>query len=811
MKKKEDVEQRNHLLRNARKDKNLSQQELANILGLDNVRSLRRWELGQSFPQPLHQRKLVEFFGKSLAELGLLTRDSVDITPENIEPSSQDLKNTSTNMDVEINIGNIIPWFTSFVGRTEEIARLRELLARPEVRMVTLLGPGGIGKTRLAVELARASQDDFLDGISLISLSAIHDPALVPPTIAKELQIPEDNKVAFLETLQSFFKNRRFLLILDNFEYVLAASTFIEQLLSGCPDLKVLVTSQVVLHLQAEYEFALDPFPLPEQDAPSDTLLDYDAIQLFIQRARAKQASFQVTPENLSLISKICICLDGSPLAIEMAAALVKVFRLPSLLQTISQQRLPILKNSLKKVPIRHQTLFDTIKRSYNLLNEQEQWFFRYLAVFPGGCSWSAARKLGDISPFQGVDVLDILISLLDKNMIRPGIQEGDLPFFSMLETIREYGVHTLQELGEWETARHTQSRYYLALLEEAENNLKGVQQGEWLMRLDNEKVNLCAALTWLIECRETEKALSFCEVFGKYCGLRGYWSEELYWLETVLALSKTEISTKLYGRVLRRVGYIIYRFRDLVRAGTFFEESAAISGTFNDLSNMAGAFSGLAWVYYRQGNISAAKQFFQKSVDTARKSEDKWSLANALESLSKFTYAQGDLNEAEIYAKESIILARMTEDRESLVRQISALIPIKIAQKQFEEAEALAQEIFAFTVALGNKPLTCIALTCLVDTALTRNKLEDATNLCESCIRLAHELNDKSTIAYMKLKLSQIALQQTKVEQAVIFALESQRLFQALGDKPNDALASHYLADINQHILSLKLNNENI
>jgi predicted ATPase/DNA-binding XRE family transcriptional regulator len=795
--------QPNHRLRQARTNKGFSQQEVADSLGIFNTRSIRRWEDGTSFPRSYYRRKLAELFGQSLEELGLISSSELVSTQSEEKSFPDNPARTLINVDVSESSGNIPPWFTSFIGRTAEIARIRALLTMPEIRLVTILGSGGVGKTRLAVEVARVSQIDFPDGICQISLAAIRDPVLVLPTIAKELQLQDEGKGALIKNLQGFFEKRRFLLILDNFEHILAAGPLIEELLGACSGLKVLVTSQIVLHLQAEHEFTLDPFPLPGQDVPPDNLPNYYAIQLFIQRTQAHISTFEATPENLSLIGKICACLDGLPLAIELATTRVKLLGLPSLLQELSKQRLRILRSGIKTPLVRHQALIDTIQWNYNHLDEQEKWFFRHLALFTGGCSLIAARRLSQISPFQTIEVLDVLMSLIDKNMIRSTVRKGDIPFFSMLETIREYGISVLQQLDEWDTARQTHADYYLTLLAEAESSLKGIQQGLWLTYLDNERENLRSALTWLIERQETEQALSFCEVFGKYCGLRGYWSEELHWLETVLALSKTKPSTKLHGRILRRAGYIIYRLRDLERAFTFFEESAAISETFDDLSNLAGSFNGLAWVYYRQGHIAAARHNFQRSVDVARRSGDNWSLANALESLGRFMYAQGDIQAAILHVEESISLARTIEDRESLVRQLSAFIPIKIAQGLFEEAEALARESFSYALALENKPLIGMALTGMADTAFAQNSLDSAKDLYERLNRLASEMDDKPTIAHVKLKLSYIALKQKDLEQATILAQVCLAFFQSRGDKPNITLASHILEDIHQITLN--------
>lgn len=823
----------NERLRQARIEKGLSQREVADYLDLPDTRSLRRWEGGINLPRSYQKRKLAELYDQSLEDLGLL--DPVNCAPL---PSQQPVAILSDRKTEALagkdapfaeNAGNLAPWFTPFIGRETEIARVRRLLAQPEVRLVTILGPGGVGKTRLAVEVARISRADFPDGVCQISLAALTDAVLVFPTIARELQLQmhEESQQMLVEALQRFFGRRRFLLVLDNFEHVSQACALLEELLAGCPGLKVLVTSRNALYLQAERKCTLDPFPLPERKVPSEDLLNYHAIQLFIQRTQAHLDTFETTPENLEIISNICMYLDGLPLAIELAATRVKLLGLSSLLQEIIHRPLSVLRSEIKTPLGRHQTLTETLAWSYHLLDEQEQWFFRQLTLFPGGCSLFAARALNRRSPFPATEALDVLVSLLDKNMIRPGAQKGDTPFFSMLETMREYGNTMLQQSGEWEAARQFQADYCLELLAEAESQLKGMQQGHWLARLDDERENLRAALSWLIECQESERALAFCEVFGKYCGLRGYWSEELHWLEAALAIPACQPATRLRGKILRRAGYIFYRLRNLQRALTLLSESAKISEACNDLSNLAGALNGLAWVHYRFDELEQAGQLFQSSVDVARASADAWSLANALESLGRFLHARGEIAQAMRCVEESISLARALEDRESLVRQLSALVLINIARSQhmqkdsqgvdcsltqpalnpqqetdhqlLEESDALARECFSYALALKNKPLLGIALTCLGDTALAQNDLGKANDLYQQLLCLASEMDDRPTVAHTTMKLGKIALQQYDLAQATRLIQESLAFFQQQGDRPNIFAASQILQEIHQ------------
>jgi predicted ATPase/transcriptional regulator with XRE-family HTH domain len=784
----------NFLLREARNRMGLSHQEVAKAIDLPDPHTIGRWERGVSFPRAHYRLRLSTLFGKSLEELGLIPQEQ---QREQQIQESEPLELAEIPVEVSRYKHTIKPSFTSFIGREGSVTRVCELLKRPDIRLVTILGPGGVGKTRLAREVAWASQEQFADDICMVSLSALREAALVLPTIARELQLRENGAHTLAKDLQGFFRKKpAFLLILDNFEHLLDANSTIELLLANCPCLKVLVTSRSVLNISGEHEFALDPLPLPAPGTNIDELLHYPAIQLFVERAQARLDTFQASPENLPLINTICGTLDGLPLAIELAAARVKMFPLPALLEEISENRLR-LRIPQSETPLQRQTLADTIKWSYDLLDEQEQWLFRRLAVFPGGSTLSAAKKIWQSSPSQKSDTLSILMSLLDKNMLRPVAQEKAQPFFLMLETIRDYGVSLLQQQGELDSARQALARYAQELLEAAEPFLKGPQQGKWLATLDQERQNLSAALAWLLESKDSETALAFCEIFGKFCGLRGYWSEEAHWLKAVLDLSNNEPTSKLRGRVLGRAAHLAYRQRDLPTAHKLFAESIAIAKELDDQHNLAGALSGLARVLYREQDLSSASQLLAQSVEAARNSADPWSLANALESLSSFSFEQGNTDEASQFLEEGIALARGIEDSESLARLLNTAVAIEIERKHFDAATELARESFAVATALGNKPLIALALNGLADAAVAQGAFERAKELYTQRLQLARELNDEPTIALMKLKLSELALKQGEVEHATVLAEESLRFFQAHGDHPNSHLASNLLAKI--------------
>jgi predicted ATPase len=347
---------------------------------------------------------------------------------------------------------NLPAQLTPLIGREQEVTTACTLLRRPNVRLVTLTGTGGVGKTRLALQVAADLIDDFTDGFSFILLALISDPGLVIPTIAQTFDLKESGAQPLLDLLKAFLQDKHLLLVLDNFEQVLMAAPQLAELLKVCSHLKLLVTSRVALHLYGEHEFLVSPLALPdlEQLPEPEALVQYAAVTLFLQRAQAVKPAFQLTAINARAIAEICVRLDGLPLAIELAAARIKLFSPQALLKRL-EHRFQVLTSGAQDAPVRQQTLRNAIEWSYNLLHVEEQLLFRRLAVFVGGCTLEA---LGALCSFLDdgdavVQVLDGVTSLLDKNLVQQTEQEGEELWLLMLETLREYGLEMLATSGE--------------------------------------------------------------------------------------------------------------------------------------------------------------------------------------------------------------------------------------------------------------------------------------------------------------------------------------------------------------------------
>jgi predicted ATPase/transcriptional regulator with XRE-family HTH domain len=785
-------------LRKEREQRGWTHKDVADKIGLPDSHAVSRWERGVISPGPHYRKELIRIFGKSLEELNLLQPLEDEIASPSVEESEQVSASPGGGSS---GFAQPPTRFTSFVGRERELGEICELLTRPDVYLLTLLGTGGIGKTSLATQAALKMRDHFADGICFVSLAALRNAELVLLAIADALGIQESKGLHLKEQIKAVLQRMHVLLYIDNFEHVITAAPLLEELLSSCPGVKVLATSREALHLSAEREYNIAPLETPDiQQLPKPVeLMNYAAITLFVQRVQAHQRNFKITHNNAAAIAELCVRLDGLPLAIELAARMKMLT--PQALLTRFSQRLHLLKSDLHLTDERHRTLYQTIKWSYDLLNAHEQWLFRHLSVFVSGATLETIEAFfSTCEQWQGKggDILEGVFSLLNKSLLQQRELEGEEPRFLMFDVIREFGLDCLQSVHELEESKRAYALYFLGEVEQAAPQLKGPQQSTWLMRLEQERDDLRAALGWLIEIKDVGLALRFCEAFGKFCGLRGYWSDEQYWLKAVLALSPQPELRAIHARVLRRAGHLAYRLRDLAASRALQEESVRESRESGDQENLAGALSGLAHVFSRQNELAEAAKLFRESVQVAHQCGNVWVLANALESLGRFVYRQeGKVEEARAMLAESLVLARQVNDHESLARFLTTLVDLEIAEGNMRQAEEMAQESYDLAQQLGTRPLIALALDALGEIAFFGANYEQAKQRFEQRIAMARELGDISTITSRALRVVDCVLAQGDVVEAARLIEENLEPLYQQKDRAAIVTAQNILGDV--------------
>lgn len=656
---------------------------------------------------------------------------------------------------------NLPVQLTSFIGREQEISAVCALLRRREVRLLTLTGTGGIGKTRLSLQVATDLRDDFADGVCFVPLAPINEPGLVMPTIAQTLGLREAEDLPLFDHLQASLRDQCLLLVLDSFEQVMEAAPKLGELLAACPELNILVTSRVVLHLRGEHEFPVAPLALPDLTHLPDSaaLSHYAAVDLFIQRAQAIKPDFQITESNARTIAEICVRLDGLPLAIELAATRIKLLPPQALLARLGQ-RLDLLTSEAQDVPLRQQTLRNTIAWSYELLTVQEQRLFRRLAVFVGGCTLAAAEEIGITLGGVGVHVLDRVASLLDKSLLQQTQQDSDEPRLVMLETISAYGLECLANHEELETTRRVHADYCLALAQEAESRLEGPQQLVWLERLEREHENLRAALGWLEESAEAadaETALRLAGALWRFWWTRGHWSEGRNFLER--ALTKRE-------RVVASMG---------ARA-------------------RAKALYGTGVLACSQGDIDVAATFCQESLALFRELGDIQGTAASLYKLGQIAWVKNNLPAARSLLEEAVALFRQVNDASGIADSLMILGCLYLDQGEYVQTQAMVEESLALYKKAGNMVGMIFSLVTLASLSLLQNELARAQTQAQECLVLSRKVGDRWSIGRCLIVLAYVAFAQGEYATACTHAEEALVLFKAMGARESIALSLHAL-----------------
>jgi predicted ATPase/DNA-binding CsgD family transcriptional regulator len=675
------------------------------------------------------------------------------------------------------------------IGRDREVHTVCHLLAEPHVRLLTLAGPGGVGKTRLALQVAREMLEQFEDGVYLVELASIAEAGLVIPTAATVLQVPEEPSAPLLSTLIAHLRDKRMLLVLDNFEQVIPAGPALAEILDGCPDLKLLATSRAPLGLRAEHEFELSPLAIPDMarrrshrpgtsgvavTEGSAELLRYGAIELFVQRAGRMDSAFELTDQNAGSVVEVCRRVDGLPLGIELVAAHARLLSPKSILARLTHP-LRLLMGGPQGAPSRHRTMHDTIEWSYRLLDEGEQRLFRGLSVFVGGFSVQAAEAVcgGGMDEPLSLEVLSGLETLVDKSLVRrlDGEEQGEggtdgesrLTRLAMLELVREYALEHMQESGESETRGQRHAEYFLTLAEEAEPHLAGPDQRTWVALLEAEHNNLRAALSWCL----TSITSSVLDYRVPSMGLRLAGALWQFWAGGHLGEGRRWLQAALEAVEQPDEGGL----------GEIGVESRALAKAQVKALNGAGMLARLA------GDFPAGRQVLHSGLEVSRRLGDLGDVATTLANLGIIALLQGNYAEARGYLNESLAIRRDLGLDLEVGQCLTHLGNVAMMEGSYAEAQRLHEEGLAIYLKAGDKEGVGHALHSLATIARREGRLGEARRLGEETLAIARELGNKQGIAYSLRDLGNVAYEQADYRTAHNSLLESLALFRDLED----------------------------
>jgi predicted ATPase/class 3 adenylate cyclase len=582
---------------------------------------------------------------------------------------------------------------TLLLGRSEEVKQICARFRDEDVRLLTLTGPGGTGKTRLGLQVAADLLDDYKDGVYFVALAPLSDPKLVASTIAQTLGLKEAGGRSLLLTLQDYLRDREMLLVLDNFEQVTAAAPEVAELLAGTSKLNILVTSRVPLHLRGEHEFAVQPLALPDcQHLPALAVLSqYAAVRLFIERARAVKSDFAVNNDNAPAVAEICVRLDGLPLAIELAAARVKLLSPQAMLVRL-EDPLKFLTGGARELTARQQTLRGAIAWSHDLLDENEQRLFRRLGVFAGGCTLESVEAVCNAKGDLGVDVLEGIASLVDKSLLKQIDGPDGEPRFFMLETIREYALERLTESGENEELQRQHVDYFLSFAEQAEIGFRGFQQRKWFEQLGAELNNLRAALDWLTRSNETQNGLRLAGALSEFWWISGHLGEASKTFDLLFALPDASQPTAARAKALMAAARI-KAYSDRKKTILWYEESIQIYRELGDQGGLAMAIGNLGFHRTQGGEPARGRPLLEQSVIMFRELGDRWGLAIALSWLGECAHFRGEIIAGGEASEESFRLCREMGNGFLITFALAVLGSVKRMQGEPENARLLFEE----------------------------------------------------------------------------------------------------------------------
>jgi predicted ATPase/transcriptional regulator with XRE-family HTH domain len=828
-----------------RKALDITQIGLAQLVGCSES-AIIKIELGQRRPSRQVAERLVESLGIPAEEqAAFLTLARGGVGSAEFGPRSAELLHSDLRTPGSVLASNLPARLTSLVGREEEIRRVRVCLLEGP-RLITLVGPGGIGKTRLSLEVGSGLVGAFRDGVYFVALAPLRDAGLVASTIAQALGVREAGSQPLMETLKSYLRNREVLLILDNFEHLAEAGPLLTELLTWAPRLRIMVTSRTMLHLYGEQQFVVPPLQMPDDEyLPSeDHLGDYEAVRLFVERARLVNPGFELGghPEQARVVAQICSRLDGLPLAIELAAARINMIS-PSIMLGRLESRLELLTGGPLDLPPRQQTLRNAIEWSYNLLNSGEQRLFTRLAVFVGGWTAEAAEQILDFgswileaearqtqNPKSKIqNLLDGLESLISKSLLQRYEGAAGEARFGMLETIHEYAREHLERSEERVEIYARHAAYYLALAEEAEPELSGPEQAGWLSRLEEEHDNLRAALRWstLVDGAEAgvpnlagskvkdqtkiqnpksksqnpndpgprmELGLRIAGALWRFWLVHGHYSEGRAQLAASLGAAEATLDPGTPGsriqnqsgaylaKALNGAAVMAWRQNDFDAASVLSAQALEIYRHLGDMFGAAQSLHNLGNVAHRHGDYAASVGYFTESLAARREAGDKHGSADSLNNLALVADEQGYYGRARTLYEESLALYRELGDKRGIANSLVNLGFVAWEQREHERARALYEESLPVYRELGDKKGIANALTNLGLVAWEQGDYETALSLFRESLLGHKDLGDRQGIAECLDGLARVAGSQGKARRAALLWGAAEALREAIG-----------------------------
>jgi predicted ATPase/DNA-binding CsgD family transcriptional regulator len=681
---------------------------------------------------------------------------------------------------------------TSLLGREQDSLAVLSLIHRTGIRLVTLTGPGGVGKTRLGIQVASQLLDSFAGHVAFVPLTPIRDASSLLATIVQALGLQTEGRHDVFRLLAAYLEDKDLLLFLDNFEHLMTAAPQIAQLLGMCPRLKVLVTSRAALRISGEHEYPVAPLSLPDLKSTPDLelLAQVPAVALFMQRARALRPDFCLTHTNGPAIAEICVRLDGLPLAIELAAARIKLLSPQAMLAQLSgdfRARGALLSGGSQDLPGRQQSLRATLGWSYGLLNRAEQMLFRRLAIFTGGFTLEAAEAVAAAPAIEqgkmgAYTVLDLLAHLMDQSLLTHLLdtvdENDDVPRYALLDTLREFGLEQLAQSGELEQIQQVHAAYYLALAEEAEPELTGAERRFWLERLDAEHDNLLAALRSALDRRDHATALRLAGSLWWFWYLRGYQNKGRRWLEEVISAAgifpapsgkrsakpEPEIDRAMelsQARTLAGAGILAHYQGDSSRTSALCGESLARFRRLGDKHGIAIALHGLAAVARSGGNYAAARAMYRKGLALFQEVGDKWFTEYTRFYLGVTFWLEGDWDAAEPLFQACMSGYSVLGDRKGISYAHFGLAHVALGRGHYAPARAHFEQALETKRGLGDRLSVGRILHGLGEVAFGQDDLAAAQDLHQQSAAIFHELHDLPLLFWSLDSMAGVAVAQ--------------------------------------------------